>query len=107
VWVLRITARRGQHIAVVALARRVAGILYALLRDGTTFDSQRSPRPVVAATLAASAIGRARVTVPASRRFDGWVSASVALAALEGRRIDGAPTLRILSCAGELSHGRP
>jgi hypothetical protein len=41
------------------------------------------------------------VTVPVSRRFDGWVSASVALAALEGRRIDGAPTLRIPSCAGE------
>jgi hypothetical protein len=41
------------------------------------------------------------VTTPVSRRFDGWVSASVGLAALEGRRIDGAPTLRIPSCAGE------
>jgi transposase len=54
---LHIAARRGKHIAVAALARRVAGILSALLRDGTTFDSQRSPRPVVAATLAASATG--------------------------------------------------
>ena len=41
------------------------------------------------------------MTIPVSRRFDGWVSASVGLAALEGRRIDGAPTLRIPSCAGE------
>ena len=56
-WALHIAGRRGTYIAVVALARRVAGILYALLRDGTTFDSQRSPRPVVAATLRASATG--------------------------------------------------
>jgi transposase len=56
-WARPIVARRGKHIAVVALARRVAGILYALLRDGTTFDPQRSPRPVVAATLRASATG--------------------------------------------------
>ena len=34
-WALRIAARRGKHVAVVALARRLAGILYALLRDGT------------------------------------------------------------------------
>jgi transposase len=29
-WALRIAARRGKHVAVVALARRLAGILYAL-----------------------------------------------------------------------------
>jgi transposase len=34
-WTLRIAARRGKQVAVVALARRLAGILYALLRDGT------------------------------------------------------------------------
>ena len=56
-WALHIAARRGKHIAAVALARRVAGILYALLRDGTTFDPRRAPRPAGAATLAASAIG--------------------------------------------------
>ena len=36
-WALRIAARRGKHVAVVALARRLAGILYALLRDGTVY----------------------------------------------------------------------
>jgi transposase len=41
-WARRIAARRGKQIAVVALARRLAGILYALLRDGTTY----APRPV-------------------------------------------------------------
>jgi transposase len=43
-WALRIAARRGKHIAVVALARRLAGILYALLRDGTVY----APRPPAA-----------------------------------------------------------
>ena len=48
-WALRIAARRGKHVAVVALARRLAGILYALLRDGTTYASRPAPRlePVV------------------------------------------------------------
>jgi len=40
-WALRIAARRGKQVAVVALARRLAGILYALLRDGTVFEPQR------------------------------------------------------------------
>jgi transposase len=46
-WALRIAARRGRHVAVVALARRLAGILYALLRDGRVFDPHRvrPPRP--------------------------------------------------------------
>jgi transposase len=46
-WALRLAARRGKHVAVVALARRLAGILYALLRDGTVFEPQhvRPPRP--------------------------------------------------------------
>ena len=44
VWATRIAARRGQKIAVVALARRLAGILYAMLRDGTTYDPRVSTR---------------------------------------------------------------
>jgi transposase len=45
-WAVRIAARRGKQVAVVALARRLAGILYALLRDGSMFEAQRigSPR---------------------------------------------------------------
>ena len=43
-WALRIATRRGKHVAVVALARRLAGILYALLRDGTVY----APRPPAA-----------------------------------------------------------
>ena len=50
-WAMRIAARRGKQVAVVALARRLAGILYALLRDGSVFEPQRvrSPRPPAAA----------------------------------------------------------
>jgi transposase len=40
-WAHRIAARRGKRIAVVALARRLAGILYAMMRDGTEFDVGR------------------------------------------------------------------
>jgi hypothetical protein len=41
-WATGIAARRGKKIAVVALARRLAGLLYAMLRDGTTY----TPRAV-------------------------------------------------------------
>jgi transposase len=40
-WAQRIAARRGKRVAVVALARRLAGILYAMMRDGTEFDAGR------------------------------------------------------------------
>jgi transposase len=44
-WVERLAARRGRRIAVVALARRLSRILFALWRDGSVFN---------AATLAAA-----------------------------------------------------
>jgi transposase len=46
-WALTIAARRGKRIAVVALARRLAGILYAMWRDGVAYDASRirAPRP--------------------------------------------------------------
>jgi transposase len=40
-WAQRIATRRGMKTAIVALARRLAGILYALWRDGTTFEPRR------------------------------------------------------------------
>lgn len=49
-WALTIAARRGKRIAVVALARRLAGIVYAMWRDGRRFDATkvRMPRARVA-----------------------------------------------------------
>ncbi len=43
-WALKIQARRGKHIATVALARKLAGVLFALWRDGTIYESARTAR---------------------------------------------------------------
>ena len=40
-WYERIKQRRGAKIARVALARRMAGVLYAMMRDSTPYDLQR------------------------------------------------------------------
>jgi transposase len=40
-WTEAIARRRGQRIAVVALARRLTGILYAMMRDQVAFDPRR------------------------------------------------------------------
>jgi transposase len=49
-WALGIAGRRGKRIAAVALARRLAGIAYAMWRDGRAYDvaKLRMPRPRVA-----------------------------------------------------------
>jgi transposase len=44
-WAERIALRRGKRIAVVALARRLAGILYALWRDDVVFRPPRISAP--------------------------------------------------------------
>lgn len=46
-WARQIEARRGKFIAVVALARKLAGILFALWRDGTTYQPSRSASSAV------------------------------------------------------------
>jgi transposase len=52
-WGFRIAARRGKRIAAVALARRLAGILFAMWRDGAAYDAHKirlpraqSPSPI-------------------------------------------------------------
>jgi len=37
-WSFEVEKRRGKRIAIIALARKIAGILYALWRDGTLYD---------------------------------------------------------------------
>ena len=41
IWATQIAARRGKSIAIIALARKLAGILYAIWRDGSTYDPSR------------------------------------------------------------------
>jgi transposase len=43
-WALEIQRRRGPKVASLALARKMAGILYAILRDGTSYDPKRGKR---------------------------------------------------------------
>ena len=40
-WAEQLAKRRGQRIATVAVARRLAGMLFAMWRDHTTFDAGR------------------------------------------------------------------
>jgi transposase len=44
-WALVIAGRRGKRIAVVALARRLAGILYAMWRDSRPYDTTQLRMP--------------------------------------------------------------
>jgi transposase len=43
-WADQVARRRGSHVAAVALARRLAGILYAMWRDETEYDSDQIGR---------------------------------------------------------------
>jgi transposase len=47
-WARRIADRRGRRIAVTALARKLVGILFAIWRDGTTYESRRSANTTIA-----------------------------------------------------------
>jgi transposase len=49
-WAHALGARRGRRIAIIALARRLVRILFAVWRDGTTFR-QSPARPGVASTV--------------------------------------------------------
>ena len=53
-WAARIMARRGSRVAVLALARKLAGILYAMWRDSTSFAAPAvQPDKVLASAVAA------------------------------------------------------
>ena len=40
-WALSLAARRGKRVAVVGLARRLVGVMWALWRDGTVYEPAR------------------------------------------------------------------
>lgn len=52
-WATKIRERRGACVAAVALARKLAGILYAMWRDGTRFEDRGVPVTGVGAAAAA------------------------------------------------------
>jgi hypothetical protein len=53
-WSLQIAPRRGQRIALVALAHRLAGVLYAMWRDDVANDAPRIRAPAMAIALRAA-----------------------------------------------------
>lgn len=46
-WASRLAARQSRRVAVVALARKLAGILYAMMHDATSFDADRWRQPQI------------------------------------------------------------
>ena len=44
-WAAQIAERRGKFIAIVALARKMAGVMFALWRDGTSYQSFKAALP--------------------------------------------------------------
>lgn len=40
-WALEVEKRRGKKVAIIALARRLAGVMYAMWRDGTRYEPRR------------------------------------------------------------------
>ena len=49
-WALRIAERRNRQVAVVALARKLVGVLWAMWRDGTVYDPNQTALPPMAGT---------------------------------------------------------
>ena len=45
-WAGRLAERRGRPVAAVALGRKLAGILFAIWRDGTASEAKRSAEAV-------------------------------------------------------------
>jgi transposase len=44
-WAMKIAERRGRNIAIVALARKLAGIMYAVWKYETTYHASKAARP--------------------------------------------------------------
>jgi transposase len=87
VWAQALAERRGKRLAVVAVARRLAGVLWAMWRDGTVYDPKvigvasatGTARQAQATDIRAQAIARAAAKV----RFFGRRQRRVAAASAE------------------------
>ena len=45
IWAQEVAKRRGRRVAIVALSRKLAGILFAMWRDGTDYAPTHQPQP--------------------------------------------------------------
>jgi transposase len=64
-WSRDLEIRRGKKVAVIALARKMAGIMFAIWRDGTTYDPRRGAAP---ATTKVAEVTNAASTLLVARR---------------------------------------
>jgi transposase len=86
VWADAIAQRRGKRIAVVAIARRIAGVLWAMWRDGTVYDPKvigeasalGTARDAQATDVRAAAIARATAKSKTFERHQRRLHASTA-----------------------------
>ena len=46
-WATEVERRRGKFVAIVALARKMVGVLFAMWRDGKVYDPSRAARASV------------------------------------------------------------
>jgi transposase len=44
-WTIEVEKRRGKKVAITALARKLAGVMYAMWRDGKRYEPGRQPLP--------------------------------------------------------------
>jgi transposase len=109
-WAQGIAHRRGKKIAMVAFARRIARILFAMWRDGQPYDAPRIRRPSINRTAPILAgTPRAAVNGYTTRgRQAGGVSAFGHSAACESRPVDCAtpPSDRIVRRHGSCHRER-
>jgi hypothetical protein len=47
-WAKQVATRRGAQVAITALARKLAHLLYAMWKHETTYDPARAARPIAA-----------------------------------------------------------
>jgi len=47
-WATRIAERRGAHVAIMALARKLSHVLYAMWKHRVAYDPARAARPAAA-----------------------------------------------------------
>lgn len=47
-WARQVAERRGRPVAAIALARKITGILFAMWRDGTTYEPRQAARRLMA-----------------------------------------------------------
>jgi hypothetical protein len=57
-WARQIEARRGKKVAVIALVRKLAGVLFAMWRDGKAYDPKyESKRAALAEKTGKATVG--------------------------------------------------